>query len=161
MSVLEEFRKAEQQVVNRLRELQPLVAEHEQLRKVAERLGLKVGERPSATQPEPQQRRMSARRSTRAAATGRSAADGRRAATTARTRAGGGRRPRTGVDRQSEVLRLVQERPGITVREVAQELSVDATGLYRVVRRLQQTGQVTKDGVRLHPAQGPHETPAA
>ena len=51
MSVLDEFRKAEQQVVNRLRELQPLVAEHEQLRKVAERLGLNVSEPPAATQP--------------------------------------------------------------------------------------------------------------
>ena len=160
MSVLDEFRKAEQQVVNRLRELQPLVAEHEQLRKVAERLGLNVSERRSATQRARQQRSTPARRSTRAATTGRSATDGRRAPTTAPAPTGGGPRARTGADRQSEVLRLVHERPGITVREIAQELGVDATSLYRVVRRLQETGQIRKAGVRLHPTPEHHETPA-
>lgn len=41
MSVLDQLRAIEQQVERRLRELAPLVAEHRDLEKVAERLGLK------------------------------------------------------------------------------------------------------------------------
>ena len=41
MSVLDQVHKLEQQVVDRLKELEPLTREYEQLRKVAERLGLK------------------------------------------------------------------------------------------------------------------------
>ena len=48
--------------------------------------------------------------------------------------------------------RLVRERPGITVAEMASELGVDATGLYGIVRRLQEKGQISKDGTRLRPA---------
>jgi hypothetical protein len=64
--------------------------------------------------------------------------------------------------RQQDVLRLVNERPGITVAELAQELSVDATGLYGVVRRLQAKGQISKDGTALRPIQAtptPERTP--
>ena len=53
--------------------------------------------------------------------------------------------------RQQDVLRLVNERPGITVAELAQQVSVDATGLYGIVRRLQTNGQITKDGTGLRP----------
>jgi Winged helix-turn-helix DNA-binding len=49
------------------------------------------------------------------------------------------------------VLRLVGENPGITVREVGERLGVDATGLYRVVKRLSDEGRVRKDGRRLQP----------
>ena len=41
MSLLDQVHKLEQQVVDRLKELEPLTREYEQLRKVAERLGLK------------------------------------------------------------------------------------------------------------------------
>ena len=47
------------------------------------------------------------------------------------------------------MLRLVTQRPGITVAELAAELAVDATGLYGVVRRLQGKGQLSKDGTQL------------
>jgi hypothetical protein len=53
--------------------------------------------------------------------------------------------------REQDVLRLVSERPGITVAQLAGELSVDATGLYGVVRRLQSKGQINKDGPALRP----------
>jgi hypothetical protein len=53
--------------------------------------------------------------------------------------------------REQDVLRLVSERPGITVAELAGELRVDATGLYGVVRRLQTKGQINKDGTALRP----------
>jgi transposase-like protein len=54
--------------------------------------------------------------------------------------------------RQQDVLRLVRERPGITVADLANEFGVDATGLYGVVRRLQSNGQIRKDGPQLRPA---------
>jgi hypothetical protein len=41
MSVLDQLRDLERQVVSRLRELQPLVREYEQLRQAARRLGIK------------------------------------------------------------------------------------------------------------------------
>ena len=41
MSLLDQVHKLEQQVVDRLKELEPLTREYEQLRKVAERLGVK------------------------------------------------------------------------------------------------------------------------
>jgi hypothetical protein len=66
--------------------------------------------------------------------------------------------------RQQDVLRLVSERPGITVAELAQELSVDATGLYGIVRRLQAKGQISKDGTALRPiteTPSTQQTPAA
>ena len=58
MSLVDQVRKLEQQVVDRLKELEPLTREYDQLRKVAERLGLKYtpgsaksddGAKPSAT----------------------------------------------------------------------------------------------------------------
>jgi hypothetical protein len=51
--------------------------------------------------------------------------------------------------REQDVLRVVGERPGVTVRELATELGVDATGLYGVVRRLEGKGQISKDGTQL------------
>lgn len=77
-----------------------------------------------------------------AAARGRSAEPG----SSARKRA-----PAAPGQRQQDVLRLVRERPGITVAALASELGVDATGLYGVVRRLQTKGQISKDGTRLRP----------
>ena len=56
--------------------------------------------------------------------------------------------------RQQDVLRLVKQRPGITVSEVAKELGVDATGLYRPVHKLEQDGAIIKRGVALQPTSG-------
>ena len=56
--------------------------------------------------------------------------------------------------RQQDVLRLVKQRPGITVSEIAKELGVDATGLYRPVRKLEQDGAIIKRGVALQPTSG-------
>src|SRR5687768_5955205 len=41
MSLVDQVRKLEQQVLDRLKELEPLTHEYDQLRKVAQRLGLK------------------------------------------------------------------------------------------------------------------------
>jgi len=41
MSLLDQMRKLEKQLVSRLKELEPLTREYEQLRRAAERLGIK------------------------------------------------------------------------------------------------------------------------
>ena len=59
------------------------------------------------------------------------------------------------------MLRLVGEQPGITVREIGERLGVDATGLYRVTKRLTDEGRLRKDGTRLYPAEPAPVSPAA
>ena len=59
------------------------------------------------------------------------------------------------------MARPVGERPGITVAELAQHLSIDATGLYAVVRRLQAKGQITKEGTALRPITATSEPASA
>jgi DNA-binding Lrp family transcriptional regulator len=49
------------------------------------------------------------------------------------------------------VLRLVGERPGISVSELGKELGVDPTGLYQIVRRLEARGLIRKEGMQLQP----------
>src|SRR3954466_6225253 len=53
MSVLDQIRALEQQVLQRLRELRPLVAEYRDLEKVAERLGLRRDEEQATDGAEP------------------------------------------------------------------------------------------------------------
>jgi DNA-binding MarR family transcriptional regulator len=49
-------------------------------------------------------------------------------------------------------MALVRERPGVTVREVGAELGVDPTSLYRIVHRLEERGELRKNGRSLEPA---------
>jgi DNA-binding MarR family transcriptional regulator len=63
------------------------------------------------------------------------------------SRAGSSRTSR----RQQDVLRLVNQRPGITVSEIAKELGVDSTGLYRPVHKLERDGAIIKRGAALQP----------
>jgi uncharacterized membrane protein len=165
VSVLDQFRTAEEQVAKRLRELKPLVAEYHELEQVAQRLGLSVSNDapaadtrpPTSTEPA-RRRRRTAKATARSAALKRNgSADGgtakgsvvatqERPARSPRTeRAGSSRASR----REQDVLRLVKQRPGITVSEIAKELGVDATGLYRPVHKLEQDGAIIKRGVTL------------
>ena len=174
MSVLDQFRTAEEQVAKRLRELKPLVAEYHELEQVARRLGLSVsndapaaGTRPPASAKPARRRRRAPKTATRSAATKRDgSADGStakasvtatqaRRARVPRGSAGNGRAgSRRASRRQQDVLRLVKQRPGITVSEIAKELGVDATGLYRPVHKLEQDGAVIKRGATLQPTSG-------
>src|SRR4051812_33474190 len=177
MSLLDQVRRLERWVRDRLRELEPLVGESEQLRKLAERLGVTEparepaagGETPSAattrranaTARAPKRAaRGATKRPARRASKPQSAGSTARAGATARqakpqaaraTRARA-ERARPG-QRRDDVLRLVAERPGITVREIAEQLGIDATGLYRAVNQLVDEGHVRKDGARLQPAE--------
>ena len=213
MSLLDQVRKLEQQVVDRLKELEPLTREYEQLRKFAERFGLKYS--PSAADAESETERATTARGgetrtrakqrsgrtpaktqatrsagrTRAAKTaakprGARSTSGQRATASAqatgasgtvapaRTRkAPGSGGQRSGArrataarpgQRHDDVLRLVAESPGITVREIGARLGVDATGLYRVVKRLADDGRVRKQGAGLHPVEpAPVSAPAS
>ena len=142
MAVLDQLRDLEQKVAKRLSELEPLVSEFHELQKVAERLGIQreaaaAAEKPSAS--------ASSTRTRRRASTGTRRSSGRRS--TSRRR----RNAAAPGSRQADVLRLVTERPGITVPELGRELSVDPTGLYQIVRRLEGRGEIRKVGPRLEP----------
>jgi hypothetical protein len=212
MSLLDQVRKLEQQVVDRLKELEPLTREYEQLRKLAERLGIKYSPRSAESDAKPstaargegsqagaraRSRRPATKskagRSSKDTAAARTAAKPRGTRSTARQRTAsstrtangtagaketpassrkpaGGARKRSGGrrataakpgQRHDDMLRLVGEQPGITVREIGERLGVDATGLYRVAKRLTDEGRVRKDGTRLYPAEQATVTPAA
>jgi hypothetical protein len=88
-------------------------------------------------------------------------ANGSTASTTAPRRArrasgggggGGGRRgrPRGSGTRAQEALRLVTERPGITIPEMAEAMGIKQNYLYRVMPGLADDGKVTKSGRGWH-----------
>ena len=142
MTVLDDLKKLEASIVKRYQELQPALAEVEELRRVAERLGVNLD------RPGPRAARAAAP-ATATAATPRTR--GRRAGATRRKKAAkvaAPRRPRAG-GRREQVLKLVTDRPGITVPEIGKALKVDPTGLYRYAKQLEADGTVVKDGTKL------------
>jgi hypothetical protein len=68
--------------------------------------------------------------------------------------AGGGRRgrPRGSGTRAKQALELVRTRPGITIAELADAMSIKANYLYRVMPTLESEGQVVKRDGGWHPA---------
>lgn len=77
----------------------------------------------------------------------------RRAASTTtarRTRRTRGRRG--GATRANQALELVRGKPGITIPEIAKQMGIEPNYLYRVLPRLQQEGQIKKDGAGWVPA---------
>jgi predicted transcriptional regulator len=164
VSVIDRF---EEELVARLRELRPLAIEYHQLEHVAQRLGLDLDDGRTA----PGRKRQSSPKTTPTqpipATAAESAPTAKASAATAQTSAtNSGQRPgrasRSSTDkrraasnrqsrRQQDVLRLIQDRPGITVKEIATELDVDATNLYRHVHQLQHDGLITKQGTALQP----------
>ena len=160
MSLLEELRAVEGRIIARLGELRPAVEEYEELQRIASQLGIgaDVGRstperRPLAPVPKPA-------RSTTAKAR-------RVPATKPRTRvrrsggvdtapAGGGTTDRhsggtraKGAERRQQVIELIRARPGITVPDVSQELGLEPPPVYRVIRKLQASGIVIKEGRSL------------
>jgi uncharacterized membrane protein len=145
VSVLDDFRDAEQRVAQRLKELEPAVAEYRELEAVAKRLGIDhaaTAQPASAARPASSRRR-SARKRTPSAAKAPAAQKAAPRRSRANSRPG---------QREQQVLELVRGRPGITVREIGNELGVDPTGLYRVVGRLEQRGELRKTGRNVQPA---------
>jgi transposase-like protein len=159
MSLLDQVRDLERQVVSRLRELQPLVREYEQLRQAAERLGIRYAPHSDGASGQPRQ--ASRRRRPSQASARRASTRGGRAARTASrsrpaTRQPSPRRTSASADqREQQVLQTVDEHPGSTVAEIGQRLGVAPSGLYRVVRRLTESGRLRKEGTQLHPVDSP------
>ena len=75
-----------------------------------------------------------------------------RRATTPRRSPGRPRGRRGGSTRATQALDLVRSQPGITIPQIAQELKIEPNYLYRVMPKLADEGQVTRDGQGWHPA---------
>jgi hypothetical protein len=108
----------------RLRELRPLVDEFQRLEQ-AQRALAGVG----------------AERAGRRRAGARKGPSGRRRG-----------RPRGSGTRAIQAQELVNARPGITIRELADAMSIKANYLYRVMPTLESEGKVKKRGGGWHPA---------
>lgn len=89
-------------------------------------------------------------RPARSTASTRSTTTRRAAATTTRRTRG----RRGGNTRANQALELVRGRPGITIPEIASELKIEPNYLYRVMPKLAQDGQVTREGQGWHPTSG-------
>lgn len=130
-------------LARRLRRLAPLVAEYDRLLAAEEVLNRLEGPgRPKA----PSRTLGGARAGAQAVeAPAEAAPKPRRPARrkrVVRRRAGG---------RASEALAVIQERPGITVAEIAKRMGIKQSYLYRVLPGLQDEGKLTKRGRGWHP----------
>ena len=70
-------------------------------------------------------------------------------------------RSRGGNTRSNQTLELVREKPGITIPEIAKAMKIEPSYLYRVLPRLESSGQVKRDGQGWHPAASSTSTPTA
>jgi IclR helix-turn-helix domain len=138
-SVMEDLERLEDRILARIRELEANVAELEQLREVARRLGIldrhkrdSVSATPRATTSSPARRRIRGQ----ATATGARPGGARSATVPSNERS----------TRRDRVLEVVAVAPGISVREIVAQLGVNRTSLYPVVRQLVSDGLVHKDG---------------
>lgn len=59
---------------------------------------------------------------------------------------------RGGNTRSNQALQLVSEQPGITIPQIADQLSIEPNYLYRVMPKLVSDGLVKRDGQGWHPA---------
>jgi hypothetical protein len=144
MSVLDEMAAMEAKIAARIRELAPLAAEHEQLRQYADKLGLDLSADAKHRSP-----RRPARSTVRKRATTRNAAAGTSKRASGRAVKARGNGASSRADQLSE---LVRRKPGMTVREVAEQLGVkDPTGLYRPIRKLEAAGELRRSKGKLEP----------
>ena len=60
---------------------------------------------------------------------------------------------RGGNTRSNQALQLVSDQPGITIPQIADQLSIEPNYLYRVMPKLVSDGLVKRDGQGWHPAQ--------
>ena len=113
----------------RLRELEPMIEEHANVREALEALK---------------------RAGTRAERAVKSAAKGPRSTkSSTATRSPG--RPRGTGGRAQEALKLVHKHPGITIGEMATRMKIQANYLYRVLPHLEKEGKIKKRDKGYHP----------
>jgi len=139
LDVLQQLKDAQQQVLARLQELEPLAREYETLKTEAQKLGLDVTQsaRPTGTVKQPGRRATNARSAKRAPKS--------RARTPARPAA----KPTTRGGRREQIVNIAASRGPLTVADIAKELAVNPTGLYRTVNQLVSEGKLTKDGAMV------------
>jgi hypothetical protein len=148
MSLIDEARGVRQRIAERLRELEPMVREYNELRKLAAEMG--VGEEetvPASTEPAPP----SPSRRARATRSGRRRG-GAGTSRTGATRASGGGGEASELEQR--VLEAVRAQPGKTVAEYSEIVGLAPTALYRPVRELTTAGALVKRARQLFPAEG-------
>lgn len=144
MSLADEVRTVQQRVAARLRELEPLAREYEELKQLAAELGLEAPSAATSTAAHPE-----------APAAPRATRSRRRPSGAARRQPLRGRQTLpadAGGELAERVLAAVDNHPGRTVAEYAATLEVDATSLYRPVRKLTADGRLVKRARQLFPA---------
>ena len=133
----------QQQVDARLRELEPLVEEYQQLQAVAESLRTRSAERPGAsfTQDGKADRKRARVGGARA---GRSSGSGAKSGQSRRSRA------RRGENREA-ILSLVRDRPGVSNREIADVTGINSRVVASAVSKYKRDGLLAPEGsgVRL------------
>lgn len=123
------------EIDERLKELKPLVDEYQRLEAASRALaGVSNGGGAAA----PRAAAARAPRAPRAKKAGTGAGTGRRG------------RPKGSGTRALEALELIKSRPGITIPEMAEAMSIKQNYLYRVVPGLEKDGKVTKSGRGWH-----------
>ena len=143
-----------QEIAQRLKELKPLVDEHNRLEAAAAALqgvGGDIATKASTAVTRrrgPGRPRGSAGRKKAAAPKAAAAPAKATAKKAGRRRAG--RRKGSGT-RAAEALSFVQGQPGITIPELAAKMGIKQNYLYRVLPGLEQEGKVIKKGRGWHP----------
>lgn len=142
MSLIDEARSVRERIAARLRELEPLVAEYNELQKVAAEMGVDPNEPVPVAAARAQRRREGPPRSTRQPR---------------RTKVAGKRVPSAATGEASDefaqrVLEAVRDHPGKTVADYAELLALSPATLYRPTRRLTSAGAIVKRGRQLFPA---------
>src|SRR4051812_16526012 len=130
------------EIAQRLKELEPLVNEHDRLRAALDALeGVKANGRAAAAPSRP-------------ARSGRGGGGGARGGGASGASGGEGEgrrgRPRGTGTRSKEALELVRSRPGISIPEIAEAMGIKQNYLYRVLPQLQKDGLVRKEGRGWH-----------
>jgi hypothetical protein len=136
MSLIDEVRTVRERIAERLRELEPLVQEYNELRRIAAEMGLEEIDPEAGSSPPRNARRGPAARS------------GRRGVKTKPNVRG---RNEAG-ELAERVLEAVRAQPGKAVADYAAILDVAPTALYRPVRELTIEGALTKRSRQLYPA---------
>lgn len=133
MSLAEEARDVRERIARRLRELEPLAREYEELKRLAAEMGI---ETPSGISDENRSRPAPRSRPRGSAGKGRLGSEGP---------------PVRGGDLSDRVLAAVRAEPGKTLGEYAAALGVSQTALYRPVRELTNDRVIVKRARQLFP----------
>jgi hypothetical protein len=142
MSLVDEAREVRERIAARLRELEPLVAEYNELQKAAGEMGIDSGEHLSAAATGTRAPRQKRPRATKHPRQTKNA--GKRVSSLAV--AGGDD------EFAQRMLEAVRDQPGRSVADYARLLALSPATLYRPARELTAAGAIVKRGRQLFPA---------